>query len=336
MVSVLPRSHARIVSVSATLLISALAVTSWAQSPTAFERAWQSGTPTTITGQLTVLFADDFARGRAERVHVIRDARTGRAFRIRLDREAPIQWRAGSTMTVSGRANGSDLYVLPAYTDPNATSGGNSSSSAPTPAVSGDQKTLVMVANFTDATVSCSVDAINDMMFADPSGVSVDSLYREVSRDQVSFSGQVVGPFAIAASSNDTCDISRWATAIEAQAVANGIDLSVYPRRVYVMPPSNTCAGAGFGTVGGTPSGAWIFACSLRGLYAHEVGHNLGMDHASTPTSEYGDTTDPMAFGSSQLRGTNAPHRQQLGWLSAGSARDCDPERPLRHRAARS
>jgi len=319
MMSAAGRWRARVVSVSAALLVAVLAVTLQAQSPTAFERAWQSGAPTTITGQLTELFADDFARGRSELMHVIRDSRSGRSFRIHLDREAPAHWRSGRTVTVSGRANGSELYVLAASTDPNATSSTSPSSGTPTPTVVGDQKTLVMVANFTDANVSCSVNDINNIMFADPNGVTVDNLYREVSRGQVSFSGQVVGPFAIAASSTDTCDISRWATAVEAEAVASGVDLSAYPRRMYVMPPANTCPGAGFGTVGGSPSGAWIFACSVRGLYAHEVGHNLGMDHASTPASEYGDTTDPMAFGSSQLRGTNAPHRQQLGWLGAGT-----------------
>ena len=65
---------------------------------------------------------------------------------------------------------------------------------------------------------------------------------------------------------------------------------------------------------------AWVFTCNLRGVYAHELGHNLGMDHAATPASEYGDATDPMAFGSQQLRPLNAPHRQQLGWLAPGTA----------------
>jgi uncharacterized repeat protein (TIGR01451 family) len=59
-----------------------------------------------------------------------------------------------------------------------------------------------------------------------------------------------------------------------------------------------------------------VFTCHLNGVYAHEFGHNLGMDHAATPTSEYGDTTDPMAFGSDWLPGVNAPHRQELNWLA--------------------
>ena len=62
----------------------------------------------------------------------------------------------------------------------------------PTP-VSGDQKTLVIVANFRDAVVSplrpgadCSIQAIGDRVFSDPSGYSVDALYREMSAGQVS------------------------------------------------------------------------------------------------------------------------------------------------------
>ena len=48
---------------------------------------------------------------------------------------------------------------------------------APAPAT-GDQRTLVMLANFRDAAVSCTADAINNAMFADPTGLSVNELYR--------------------------------------------------------------------------------------------------------------------------------------------------------------
>ncbi len=41
------------------------------------------------------------------------------------------------------------------------------------------------------------------------------------------------------------------------------------------------------------------------------------MDHASTPTEEYGDNTDPMSIGTWMLHGVNAPHRVAMGWLGA-------------------
>jgi hypothetical protein len=87
---------------------------------------------------------------------------------------------------------------------------------------------------------------------------------------------------------------------------------------MYVMP-RNACPGTGFATLGGTPSLSWIFSCETGPSYAHEMGHNLGMHHASDPTREYGDPTDPMGTGSWAIRGLNAPHREQLGWLPTGT-----------------
>jgi hypothetical protein len=52
-------------------------------------------------------------------------------------------------------------------------------------------------------------------------------------------------------------------------------------------------------------------------VFAHELGHNLGMHHASTPTSEYGDTSDIMGYSGFGLRQLNAPHQEQMGWRAA-------------------
>lgn len=129
-------------------------------------------------------------------------------------------------------------------------------------------------------------------------------------------SGRSSGPTRSTPPALNACNISASAAAADRQAIATGVDLAGYTRKVYVMP-GNTCPGAGFGTPGGTPSSAWVFACDLKGVYAHALGHDFGMDHASTDSQEYGDTTDPMTFSSTALRGLNAPHRQQLGWFAA-------------------
>ena len=69
--------------------------------------------------------------------------------------------------------------------------------------------------------------------------------------------------------------------------------------------------------MGDNPSKAWIFRCDQEGVYAHEFGHNLGMNHASTLANEYGDTTDPLGSALSGLRQLNAPHQEQMGWRSS-------------------
>jgi hypothetical protein len=120
--------------------------------------------------------------------------------------------------------------------------------------------------------------------------------------------------------SSSSCDPGTWASAADTQAAASGIDVSAYPRRLYVMP-SNSCGATGYGTMSSVPSSAWVFACDLKGAYAHELGHNLGMNHGSTPDMEYGDITDAMTSAASRLRPTNAPHRHQMGWLPGSAIR---------------
>ncbi len=58
-----------------------------------------------------------------------------------------------------------------------------------------------------------------------------------------------------------------------------------------------------------------MFNCTVPDVYGHELGHNLGMGHASTPSSEYGDNTDIMGLGQNRLRQVNASHKEQMGWL---------------------
>ena len=186
--------------------------------------------------------------------------------------------------------------------------------------VVGDQSTLVIVANFRDKGLDplrpgadCSLQAISDRMFTDPLDQSVDDLYRAMSFGQVSFSGRVVGPVTLNASSTDACNNNVWADAADALVAATGIDPSQYARKLYVMP-SSMCPAAGLGELAVTPSRAWVFTCDIPHVYAHELGHNLGMDHAATPTTEYGDDSDVMG-SQGGLKPVNAPHKRQMGWL---------------------
>lgn len=282
-----------------------------AQPVSAFERHWQAGTPATITGYVTVLVADDFERQRADVLTVVTDDRAGRSYGLHVegDRRPPL--RTGMRVSVRGRLEGSELYV--------AASDGTAmtiQSSAASPTASG-HRVLVMVANFLDATPACSMACITDTMFTKADGLTVKNLYAEGSVGRVALDGDVTGPYLLNVHSADPCDLAGWASAADAQALAAGHDPAAYAHKVYVLP-ANSCPAAGYGSIGGSPSSAWIMKADLAGVYAHEIGHNLGMNHASTPTSEYDDSTDPMAISTWMLHGVNAPHRHQLGWLAAG------------------
>lgn len=54
-------------------------------------------------------------------------------------------------------------------------------------------------------------------------------------------------------------------------------------------------------------------------MYAHEMGHNIGMDHASTETYEDGDNSDIMR-AQGGLMPVNSAHKTQMGWLVLGAA----------------
>ena len=180
---------------------------------------------------------------------------------------------------------------------------------------SGDQRVLVMVSAFADTPVACSLEDIDGLMFSEPNQQSVSDLFLESSYEQLLLAGEVVGPFTLDVTRTDPCDPIRWADMADEAALASGVDVASYPRKLYVLPTTPACGQVGLGQVGGSPSRAWTFRCDQASSYAHQLGHNLGLGHAASPTSEYGDPTDVMGDFSGGLRRFNAVHQERLGWL---------------------
>lgn len=273
----------------------------WAQSARAIE----------VTGELEVIYLDDFKNNRGSKHYFVHDKHQGKRFELEFEGKPPTDATTGSFIRVRGKANNNQIYM-----EANSTN----SIEVLAPAsimVSGEQKTIVLVANFNDSAVSCSTQNIEDTLFTDPGQQSVNHLYRETSLDNVQFSGTVAGPYTIPYSTTDACDISAWAQAAEDKAVANGIDLGQYNRKVYVLPKVNSCGYVGLSTVGGSPSRAWIFRCDMPDVFAHELGHSIGMGHAGNETGDYNDTSDIMGFSGPGLRQINGPHQEQMGWRDA-------------------
>ncbi|HET7220024.1 MAG TPA: hypothetical protein VFJ02_18335, partial [Vicinamibacterales bacterium] len=232
--------------------MSVSATNTGAQSAASFAAGWQRGTPASVTGVITTIVGDDFAGKRSELVHLIRDERTGQAFALRFDGPPPADLRSGARATVRGRLEESTIYVAAADGE-----GMTIQSTATTAGTASDHRTIVVIANFRDAAVTCTPQAITDMMFTDPNGRSVAALYRECSLGQVLLSGDVVGPYTIDAASTDPCNFNTWSVSADAQATAAGADLTSYQHKVYVFPVSQ-CGAAGYSTLGGNPSSAWI------------------------------------------------------------------------------
>jgi Gametolysin peptidase M11/Bacterial Ig domain len=186
-----------------------------------------------------------------------------------------------------------------------------------TPRITGNQNTLVILANFSDATLSCGVADVNSRVFA-ATGSSVNTSMLESSRNLVGFSGTVVGPFTIPYSAGGSCDFSAWGSAADAAARAAGFVPSNYDRVNYVTPRNSTCGWSGLAYMPGRTS--WVQSCAATGVYTHELGHNLALHHAGSPTAEYGDPSDPMG-GARNVR-NNSANQVMAGWVPTGGVLD--------------
>jgi hypothetical protein len=208
----------------------------------------------------------------------------------------------------------SDQSQLRAAGGGQITSGSTSTSTTPS-VIQGNQKTLAIMVNFTDKAIACTASDLAARLF----GTTANTLnmdYQQSSLGLVSFSGDVAGPFTINYSSTaSSCQFSGWDSAAEAAAKAAGYDPSLYQRVTIVSPYSPSCGWAGYAYMPGTRS--WVQDCNAISVFAHELGHNLSFDHASTPTDEYGDSSDFM--GSGGVVQSNAPNRARAGWLPSGS-----------------
>jgi hypothetical protein len=296
--------------VSLSLLYTALVLfASGSTLPTKLQ-AGESDGLTQATGRLMIVVSDDFAGGLHERIHYLEDALNQRVLRLRFDGSPPPGLSHGMMLTVQGVLDGNEIYLA---ANGNGNGSTTESSTSASTTVTGEQSTLVMLASFSNTALTCSADYIRDQVFGDPA-TSVDGLYQEISYGETWLAGEAVGPYQLDFT-EDGCDYIGWANAIDDLARADGHNPDQYARKVYVLP-KNTCPASGIGTLGGMPSRAWTFRCDIPDVLGHELGHNLGMSHASMPSGEYDDKSDVMGLATRKLRQINAPHKEQMGWLS--------------------
>ena len=287
------------------------------------------GKPVAIRGTLSVVQEDDFERSRTERVHTILDDESGKQFTLRFSGTPDRRLRTGARVLARGLMVGRELHLK--------SLGGDSLeilAAADAPAMEA-RRAVVLVVNFSDSAVTCSDASIAGLMFTGTS--SVDGLYQAASFGQVAVPPDTDGNgqpdvfrVTIPNSASEACDAYAWATAAESAAQALGVNLGLYQHRVIVLPGNVTCSWAGLGNIGcGTYCRAWVKTCNLQDVYAHEIGHNLDMAHASTDTNndgtidcEYCDKSDIMGYGGVGWRIFSAPHENQKQWLPLGKVQE--------------
>jgi NPCBM-associated, NEW3 domain of alpha-galactosidase/Abnormal spindle-like microcephaly-assoc'd, ASPM-SPD-2-Hydin len=248
---------------------------------------------------------------------------------LRFDQEAPAGLQHGSKIRVEGKLIGNTVLAL----SPNGkSSGGSGGTSSPAvlatsiaPNTFGAQKTLVMLVNFSDkVTQPYTLQTAQSMFFT-----TTSNFYLENSQNQTWLTGDVAGWYTLSMAST-TCDYNTLASLANSAAQKAGFNLANYTRYVYAFP-QNACGWWGLGTVGGSPSQAWINGSLQLAVTGHEMGHNLGLHHAHSmdcgtqvwaatgcTTSDYGDDFDLM--GNSYYGHFDAFNKERIGWLNYGNS----------------
>jgi hypothetical protein len=267
-------------------------------------------------GKLTVIVSDDFENEQSTITYRIND------FNLHFAQNPPDLF-SGSEITAKGVALDSEL-VLEQGQEPNL-----QTVSAASPTTTGEITTAVILFNFTNnRSQPFAPKEVASVMFS--ANDSVDAFYQENSFGQVSFPGDVLGWYEIDFD-NSGCqsNYDDWAAAADVKAAQeDDIDVENYTRKVYVFPQT-PCPFHGQTYLGGDR--VWINGYNNPSLFAHELGHTLGVRHAGliecalnrsvdvysncNLLNEYGDIYDVMGSNWAATYHFNAPHKVEVGWI---------------------
>jgi M6 family metalloprotease-like protein len=284
-----------------------------------------------LDGELEIL-QQDFKNNHGRLVYSLKLS-DGTRVPLKFVDEPPTRLRTGDHVRATGQLSGGSLILYSDGTTTTTTTTTTSTSMSLLPNTFGAQPTLVMLVNFQDAPTiqPWTAAQIQSEVFA-TTGMS--GFLQEASYGQTWLTGDVYGWYTIAATSS-SCDTNQIATDANNAATASGVNLAAYTRLVYVFPYNSVCSWAGAATIGGSPSQSWINGGGTTtnaldlGIFAHEIGHNLGLYHShgldcgaatfggQCTVWEYFDSLDAMGSGQGHY---NSFQKERLGWLNYGSS----------------
>jgi hypothetical protein len=301
-----------------------------------------------------VQIVDDFEHGRSHIQYVLRERGSNERLELKLSPQQAERIRPGQELRVRGRRSGplaadSD-EVLAVDSDADAVTVLTEPAALAPPATA--RRVLSLIVDITDGsgtrhTVDSMCDGTDqvlaDEIFGSQTGrPNVDGCFGDSSYSAFGVGGQSypgtamdVVRVAITEASQSLegiCPYYNWASAADAAAAAQGINLGAYQHRMYVLPEATSgCSWAGLAYLScGDWCQAWVRAwvqfynqpCGFPDVIAHELGHNIGLHHASTDSNndglfdcEYCDMSDFMGYALGSWRALNAPHKDHMGWL---------------------
>jgi hypothetical protein len=273
-----------------------------------------------VQGELEVLIEDH--PGFSKTRYRVKTAKGWLALHFAND--PPTQMPTGSQVQVQGVQVDGDVALYSGSTSVQSVS--PATTAALLPNTFGAQQTLVILVNFQDApTQPWTISQVQSAVFG---STGASGFIQENSYGQTWFTGDVRGWYTIPDSST-TCNTAQIATDADNAAAAAGVNLASYPHKVYVYPNNSACGWSGVAGVGGNPSQAWINGEIAPTLFAHELGHSLGLWHshgldcgsavigANCTVLEYGNITDIMG---DLLGDYTAFQKERLGWINYGSS----------------
>lgn len=190
--------------------------------------------------------------------------------------------------------------------------GGNDGTDAVTP---GPRKVAVILFTFPGYSAEpWSPEETRSKLFT--AADSVNAFYQEESYGDISLTGKlrpdgdVFGWFQIDTPAGG-CPFGDWTEEARQVAISEGVDLTGYQHVMYFFP-QQSCFWNGIADV----NAGWSAINGNRTVrtIAHEVGHNLGLLHANSTASEYGDPFDVM--GNIATRHSSGWNLNQLGVLA--------------------
>lgn len=193
---------------------------------------------------------------------------------------------------------------------------------------SGNVKTLVIIFKQADNTTELLTPSdVNGYIFDNQ--YSVKNYFSEVSNNKLTLvkdTNSIQGWYQLVIGTKNGCPYQNWSDEADSIALGRGVNPADYGFRIYIFPPTDTCAWYGLSEYPGNR--IWInggiyhditIDVLNRFAVAHETVHTMGLIQHSAAScgSDYFDLMAPSANFVDPVHLTSY-YKERLGWLNPG------------------